>query len=119
MLIVVAGALLAPVVLPALGFKPAGVAAGSIAAAIQGPAVAAGSAFAIAQSAGAKGAGACAWLGAKVGIVVAVVVPGAGGCFYAFWRLLLCIWKKERLIISLNLSPYLLYVLFLFYISNN
>ena len=67
-----------------------------MAAAMQGPTVAAGSAFAIAQSAGAKGAGACAWLGAKVGIVVAVVVTGAGGCFYAFWRLLLCIWKKGK-----------------------
>ena len=78
---VVVGTLLAPIVIPAIGFTSAGVAAGSIAAAIQGPTVAAGSAFAVAQSAGALGAGACALVGAKVGAVVGAT--GAAGAFGA------------------------------------
>ena len=44
-----------PLVLGAVGFTAAGVAAGSIAASLQGPAVAAGSGFPICQSMGAAG----------------------------------------------------------------
>ncbi|XP_062606063.1 interferon alpha-inducible protein 27-like protein 2A isoform X3 [Saccostrea cucullata] len=79
---VTAGAALlgAPVVLGAIGFTKAGVAAGSIAAAAQGPATAAGSLFALCQSAGVLGTavGTKAIIGGAAGTV--------GGAVAAIWK---------------------------------
>lgn len=63
-----------PVVLGAVGFTKAGVAAGSIAAALQTPATAAGSVFALCQSAGVLGLAAST----KAGICATAGAVGAG-----------------------------------------
>lgn len=72
----VVGVVAAPLVLGAVGFGSAGVAADSLAAAIQTPNIVAGSAFAIAQSIGATGG--AALIGAKIGVVSGVATGIAG-----------------------------------------
>ena len=77
----IAGALLAPVVLPVLGFGAAGIIAGSWAAAIMTPLTVAGSWFAILQSIGATGALVTTALGAQIGFGVSALFSTIYGIF--------------------------------------
>ena len=83
----IAGALLAPLVLPALGFGAAGIIAGSWAAAIQTPFTVAGSWFAFFQSAGATGIAVCTAVkvaGATAGATVGATVGALSGALLMY-----------------------------------